>query len=88
MMRRSADALLVGDAALLVLFGFGFGGNTEPCQSRTCSGQRQACVAAEARLGRTDTLGCVNAYVLCMKSGVWGNPSGAAAKSCVGLARR
>jgi hypothetical protein len=80
--------VLNGVAPILFLFGFGFSGNSEPCQARTCSGQRQACIAAEARLGRHDPLGCVNAYTLCLRSGVWGNPTGAAVKSCTGLRRR
>lgn len=79
---------LLATAPLLFQLGFGFGMNTEPCTSRSCSGQRQVCVASEARQGRSDPLGCANAYTLCLRTGVWGNPSGAAAKSCSGLRRR
>ena len=85
---RDTRTILKCTAPLLFLFGLGFSGNSEPCQARTCSGQRQACIAAEARIGRHDPLGCVNAYTLCLKSGVWGNPTGAALKSCTALRRR
>jgi hypothetical protein len=86
--KRICSWPLLTSAPILLQLGFGIGMNTEPCTARTCNGQRQACIASEARLGRTDPLGCVNAYTLCLKSGVWGNPAGAAIKSCSGLARR
>ena len=84
---RRIDLGPLASIPLLLLFGFSFNANTEPCQARTCNGQRQACIASEARQGRTDQFACANAYTLCLKSGVWGNPAGAAVKSCAGLRR-